>query len=106
MASVGQSLAEMVGRFRTEAAHGVQAVFELDLSGDGGGKWHIKVSDGKCELASGPAQDPTVSIAMSVEDWGKLIARTLDAEQAFYDGRVRVTGDLYLATQLGAMFGF
>jgi putative sterol carrier protein len=106
MSTAQELLSDVIARFRPEAARGVQAVFELDLSGDGGGKWHIKVGAEKCELAAGPAQDPNVSITMSVEDWRKLIARDLDVEQAFYDGRVRVTGDLYLAMQLGAMFGF
>jgi putative sterol carrier protein len=106
MGRVEESLAALVAGFRPEAARGVQAVFELELSGDGGGKWHLKVSDGKCELGSGPAQDPNATISMSAEDWGRLMGRELDVEQAFSEGRIRVTGSLYLAMQLGEMFGF
>lgn len=84
----------------------MEAVYELELSGDGGGKWHLKVGDGKCELGSGPAQGPNVTIAMSAEDWGRLMGRELDVEQAFYEGRIRVTGSLTMAMQLGEMLGF
>jgi len=106
MGRAEESLAALVAGFRPGAARGMHAVYELDVTGDGGGKWHVKVSDGKCELESGPAKDPHVTIAMSAEDWVSLLRRELDAEQAFYDGRIRVTGNLSLAMQLPELFGF
>jgi len=101
-----QVLTDLITGFRPEAASGMKATFQLELDGDEGGLWHVVVADGKCELRQGTATQPDVSIAMATEDFGALIARRLDVMQAYSDGRVKVRGNLFLAMQLGELFGF
>jgi putative sterol carrier protein len=106
MQQAEQVLTDLVSRFRPEAASGMKATFQLELDGDEGGLWHVVVADGKCQLRQGTAAGPEVTIAMTTEDFGALIAQRLDAMQAYSDGRIKVKGNLWLAMQLGELFGF
>jgi len=106
MQQAEQVLKHLVSRFLPEAAEGMHATYQLELSGDEGGRWHVVVGEGKCELREGAADQPDTTIAMSAEDFQALIERRLDVMQAYSNGRVQVTGNLWLAMQLGEVFGF
>ena len=82
----------------------MRAVYQLQLDGDHGGTWHMTIADQQCHLAAGPAGDPDVSIAMSVDDWNDLTAGRLDGVSAYLAGRVRISGDMSLVTQLPSLF--
>jgi len=98
-------LAQLVTRFRPDAAQGLRAVYQLHLTGDGGGVWHITVADQKCSLASGPTGKPDAAITMSADDWTELLAGQLDPFSAFLSGRLQVIGDLSLVTRFPSLFG-
>ncbi len=106
MSEVEQVLKGLVARFRPEAAGGLRATYQLQLSGNGGGAWHIAIADGKCALQKGAAEKPQVTIAMSEDDFRALIEGRLNAMSAYSEGRVRIGGDLFLAMRLGELFGF
>ena len=98
-------LAEVVKRFRPEAAEGLRAIYQIELVGDGGGVWHLTIAEQRCELARGPAERPGVAIKMSVGDWHELVAGRLDALSAYLSGRLQIAGDLSLATRIPSLFG-
>ncbi len=104
MAGTAESLAEFAAKFRPDAAQGMRAVYQLQLDGDHGGTWHLTIADQQCHLAAGPADNPDVSIAMSVDDWNDLTAGRLDGVSAYLAGRVRISGDMSLVTQLPSLF--
>jgi len=106
MQQAEQVLKDLVTRFRPEAAGGMCATYQLELNGDGGGRWQVVVEEGKCELREGAAAEPDTTISMSAEDFQALIERRLDAAEAYAAGRVQVRGNLWLAMQLGEIFGF
>jgi putative sterol carrier protein len=111
MASPAQQLADFVGRFRPDAADGIEAVYQLRLTGDGGSPasggqvWHFVIADRQCRLVSGPADNPNVAITVSITDWDDLTSGRLDPFSALVGGLLRVEGDLELATRVQAMFG-
>ncbi len=92
------------GRFNPAAAVGVNAIIQFELSGDGGGTWHVTVADGTCEVAPGPHADPTLVVVASAENWLKVVAGSLDPQLAFLTGRLKVRGDMGLAMRLRALF--
>lgn len=49
------------------------------------------------------AADCTVKV--SLEDFGKLIARKLDPTTAFMMGKIKIEGDMGIAMKLGRVFG-
>ena len=98
-------LADFIKRFSPAAAEGLSAVYQLNLSGDGGDVWHIIIADQKCQLAAGPGESPDVAITISVDDWEGLIAGRLDPFSAYISGQLGIVGDLSLATRLATLFG-
>jgi putative sterol carrier protein len=106
MATPQELLADLAKRFRKDAAEGLDLVYQLHLTGDNGGVWHIAIADRECSLTPGAAARPDVTITMSAQDWEALMAGKLDAYTAFLQGRIEVAGDLSLAMKLQGLFGF
>ncbi|WP_428268107.1 SCP2 sterol-binding domain-containing protein [Haliangium sp.] len=42
---------------------------QIQLDGDGGGTWSLRLAGGKLEVAAGSAEQPDVSVVQSVADW-------------------------------------
>lgn len=47
MPTVEEVLATMTSNFNANAAKGMKAVYQFDLTGDNGGKHHFIIDDGK-----------------------------------------------------------
>ncbi len=80
-------------------------MYQVRLTGDGGGTWHLTIADQKCCLSDGPAAAPDVTITMSVEDWRDLVAGRLDSVSAYMAGHIQLSGDFGLVMQLQPIFG-
>jgi putative sterol carrier protein len=98
-------LAELERRFRPEAAKGLKAIYQLHLTGEEGGTWHMVVMDQACRILKGAAPQPDTIICMSSEDWNLLVAGKMDAFAALLQGRLKIEGDMGLATRLPGLFG-
>ena len=96
---------ELVSRFRPEAARGVNAVYQLRLTGNGGGEWHMVVLNQTCQVFPGTAPRPTTTITLAAADWEALVSGAMDAFGAILQGRMRIDGDMNLATKLPGLFG-
>ena len=94
------------GAFRAEKAAGVDVVFQFVLSGSGGGTWHVKVKEGKCEVGEGPHERPTTTIRMADEDFVKLIQGELNSMKAYTTGKLKVEGDLMKSQLIEKLFKF
>ena len=92
--------------FSATAAPGLDAVFQFDIHGDGGGAWSVTVRDGACAVEQGTHDAPRVTITMSDENWLALVNRRLNGVQAFMTGKLKVKGDLMLAQRIYALFPF
>lgn len=92
--------------FRPEKAEGVDAVFQYDISGPGGGKWYVTIKDKLCEVAEGQHDKPTTTIMMSDRDFLSMIRRELDPMQAFTSGKLKIQGDIMKSQLIGKLFKF
>ena len=84
---------------------GLNAVLLFNLSGEGGGKWTLKLADGKVELDEGETATPAMTLSMSAEDFIALTNGDLNAMAAFMQGKIRITGDMSLAMRLQSILG-
>jgi hypothetical protein len=50
-----QIFSEMEKAFQPDAAAGIDAIFQYNISGDSGGDWNITVKDQTCEIKEGQA---------------------------------------------------
>ena len=99
-----ESLVEMRKSFKSDAAGNLNASYLFDISGPGGGKWTLNIKEGKCELEPGLSGSPTVTIAISDQDWLSIHKGKLNSQMAFMMGKLRVAGDMGLAMKLQSIF--
>jgi putative sterol carrier protein len=92
--------------FRPEKASGLDVVFQFVIAGGGGGTWHVKVKEQKCEVKEGPAEKPTTTIKMGDEDFVKMIQGQLNAMSAYTSGKLKVEGDLLKSQLIEKLFKF
>ena len=104
VASVKEYFDTLNQRFVASASKGLNAVFQFELSGDGGGAYNIAVNDGTMEVKEGTAATPSVTIKMSADDYRKLINGQLNGTMAYMKGQMKVTGNLMLAQKMQAVF--
>lgn len=87
-------------RIDPSQVQGLTATYQFHLSGEGGGDWYIRLTDGQPEVAEGTANAPSVTLRASADDWNKIVSGELSGEQAFLSGRLNVEGDMMLAMKL------
>jgi len=101
---------EVFGRvpqsFNAKAAKSLAAVFQFDITGDGGGNWNVSIKDGSCEVNQGKHSAPTVTLTMSAETWLAMVNKQLNGIQAFMSGKLKVSGDIMLAQRIPDLFAF
>jgi len=87
--SVVESLPFMV---KEEEARGVDLVFELRLTGDGGGVYTVRVHDGTCEVAAGFSERADVRYTADARIWCGVALGLVDAREVFAKGLLTKEG--------------
>ena len=105
MATVKETFQAMPGRFKRDRAQGVKAVVQYDITGEGGGTYHVEIADGKCAVHDGAGASPNLTLTMSGPDWLDMVAGKLNGQMAFMSGRLKLKGDMGLAMRLAGIFG-
>ncbi len=93
----------MVENFDPQKAEGVDAVIQFDLSGDNGGLYWLKLANGTAETGQGQADNPSMTLKASAEDWVAVTKGELNPMQAFMSGKLKVQGDMSLALKLQSL---
>ncbi len=90
--------------FNPDAAQGLNAVFQFEITGDDGGSWNIAINGGKCDIMKGLHDAPTVTLTMSAETWLGMINKQINGMQAFMGGKLKAVGDIMLAQRIEQLF--
>ena len=104
---LGEIFSRMAEHFRPEKARGVDAVVHfkvLDRPGGGYDHYEIVLRDGECRLSPHPAADPTVTIKVKPVDFLKLITNNANGTMLFLRGKLKLDGDVMLASRLAGLF--
>jgi putative sterol carrier protein len=91
-------------RFQANRAGGLDTVFQMNITGPGGGQWYLTIKDKTLTVSEGTATNPRLTVTMSAEDWLKVMNRKADGEALYEMGRIRINGSEYLAQQLLYLF--
>lgn len=102
--TVKEAFDAMPGNFKSAKAAGMKAVYQWDITGEGGGKWNATIADGKCAVAEGQHASPNITITVSAKDWLDILNGKLDGQMAFMSGKLKVKGDMSLAMKLKTLF--
>jgi putative sterol carrier protein len=95
---------KMSGTFDANAAQGVNAVFQFDITGEGGGQWNIVIKESSCEIKGGSHDSPSVTLTMSGETWLAIVNKKTSGIQAFMSGKLKASGDIMLAQRIEQFF--
>ena len=88
-----------------EKAGSTNATVQFDLSGAEGGKWWIKIADGKAESGKGDAPEaPKLTLLADSNDWVNIMTGKLDGTAAFMQGKLKIKGDMGLAIKMQSLF--
>jgi putative sterol carrier protein len=89
-----------------ESAKGLRSVVEINLTGEGGGIYHLAIKDGVCTVGEGSHASPNITMAMTAQDYIDIVVGKLNGQMAFKSGKLKIAGDMDLAMKMQAlMFG-
>jgi putative sterol carrier protein len=75
----------------------VKGTVRFEVTGFNGRTWQLTVKFGQQPMAI----QPNATITVDAETYAGMLARTIPAPQAFFSGKIKLTGDTNLAMQLG-----
>lgn len=81
----------------------VAAIYQFDVTGADGGTWWVDLKNRPGGVHEGAAEKPNCTISMATGDFIGLMTGKLDGQQAFMQGKLKVSGDMMLATKLGML---
>jgi putative sterol carrier protein len=90
--------------FLPEQAAGIDAKIQVQLAGEGGGDWILKIADSKIAVSEGKAAAPRLTLMTNIADLAEIVSGRLDPMAAFMQGKLKLTGDLGLAMRLVGLF--
>jgi putative sterol carrier protein len=95
----------MVQAFIPEKAAGQSAVIQYDVNApDGKQSYQLKVADGKCKVLKGSPESARVTLTLSAPDFLRLVTGKLNGQTAFFQGKLKLSGDMMFAQTMQSWF--
>jgi len=86
-------------------AQSINAVYQFNITGDGGGTWVIDFTKDEEWVTEGPSEDADCTVTVSDGDFVDMVSGKLPGPQAFMMGKLKIEGDMGLAMKLGQVLG-
>ncbi|HVU04721.1 MAG TPA: SCP2 sterol-binding domain-containing protein [Polyangiaceae bacterium] len=95
----------MVQAFLPEKAGQNSAVVQYDVnSQEGKHSYQLKVAGGKCTLSKGAPDSARVTLTLSAPDFLRLVTGKLNGQTAFFQGKLKLSGDMMFAQTMQSWF--
>lgn len=91
-------------RFVADASKGMDAVFQFEISGDGGGTWHVHVTEGNIDVVEGAHENPSARVLSSDKDYLKICNGDMNGLRAVMTRKMKIEGNLVLARKMQNLF--
>ncbi len=101
------TIEELRRRFKPDSARNLCATYLINIRGEGGGAWLIKINEGNCEFLPQEQPDGVEAdcyISVNSEDLALIMAGQMSAMTAAMSGILAIEGELGLAMQLVPIF--
>jgi putative sterol carrier protein len=103
--ALGEIFQGMADAFLPEKAGSQSAVIQYDItSPEGKHSYQLKVANGKCQLTKGAPESARVTLGLSTPDFLRLITGKLDGQTAFFQGKLKLSGDMMFAQTMQSFF--
>lgn len=107
MADVGTQIkeffAQLQSRINMDVAKGMNSTIQFNLTGDGGGTYHIVVKEGTVTVNEGAAASPNMTMTVSAPDYLDIQSGKLNGQMAFMSGKMKIAGDMGLAMKMQSL---
>ena len=90
--SIDAMMRSMPHYFRGTEAKGLAFTCQLDLTGEGGGQWVIRVADQRCQVHPGAVAEPDLGVRCSGRLFLAIHREEASAVLALLTGRIRLSG--------------
>ncbi len=84
---------------------GLEGSVQANLTGEGGGEWWLRISQGKAEWGRGEVENPTATVSCTAEDALALAAGRADPYTLWNAGRLVITGNTGFLKRLADLLG-
>jgi len=101
---VNEIFQKLPAAFLPEKAGNLTAVLQLELTGEGGGYWILKVAGGKLAIDQGSIDTADLTLTMEASDYIALTRGEVQPMSLFMAGKVQLQGDVELALKFQEMF--
>lgn len=105
VSNASEAFSRIQDRFDASKAEGVDGSIQLELTGEGGGMWAIRISGDSFDVVEGGIESPTTTLTMSAEDFVGMVNGDVNAMAAFMQGRIKLQGNMGLAMKFQTIFG-
>ena len=95
---------QMSANVNADAAKGMNATIQFNLSGDNGGQWYVGIKDGGATVSQGSAPSANMTLSMTAQDYVDMIMGKLNGQMAFMSGKLKISGDMGLAMKMQSLF--
>lgn len=90
--------------FLPEKAANLKAIIQLELTGEGGGNWEIKIANGNIAVDKNKAESADLTLSMAAGDYLALVRGEANAINLFMAGKIELQGDMNLALRFQDLF--
>lgn len=102
--TVKEAFDNMPATFQKDKAAGMNAVYQFNITGEGGGEWSAVITDGELTVNEGTHDSPSITLTVSAPDWLDVLSGKLNGQMAFMSGKLKIAGNMGLAMKLGTIF--
>jgi putative sterol carrier protein len=90
--------------FNAEAANGLEAVIQFNVTGDVPEQYYLNIAEIECTAFEGTHAKPTLTINTPAEVWMAISRGEMNGAMAMMSGKYSVKGNLGLLMQLNKLF--
>ena len=96
---------EVPKRFQKEPdkVQKANAVIDVVVTGKDGGTWTIDCTKKGGEVRKGPTEGAKLTVTIADTDFIDIFTKKLSPQSAFFQGKLKVKGDIGLALKLGSL---
>jgi len=94
----------MPAAFQKDLAARLNATYQFDLGGEGGGKWFVQIRDGVLEVGEGEKEKPDVVMTAEASTYVEIAEGRANPMLAMATGKFKISGNLGLAMKLQQLF--
>jgi putative sterol carrier protein len=87
-------------KFKPEKTADFDVIAQLNLTGPNGGNWVLSLKNKILKVSEGTDPSPTLTLTIADTDFMDLVNGKLKSTQAFFGGKIHLSGDLVLALKL------